>query len=135
VVTCIVLFRGLNVGGRHASAMSREVERRHGFEPQVGVLTQSECQAAIDQCSFDTAVGKDLHLFFLAEEPGDLDRDRLAELKAASEAYALRGRVFYLHAPAGIGRSRLVARIGGCLRTSMTARNWNTVSKLLAMLD
>jgi len=37
----------------------------------------------------------------------------------------------YLHAPDGIGRSKLAAAMEKLAGVSATARNWNTVAKLL----
>jgi uncharacterized protein (DUF1697 family) len=42
-------------------------------------------------------------------------------------------QVFYLHAPAGIGRSKLAARVEQALGVAVTARNWRTVCKIMAM--
>jgi len=43
--------------------------------------------------------------------------------------------VFYLHAPDGIGRSKLVIKLGRFIGVEMTARNANTVAKLCEMLE
>jgi uncharacterized protein (DUF1697 family) len=48
-------------------------------------------------------------------------------------SFSLAGRVFYLHAPDGIGRSKLAERVERCLGMPATARNWRTVQKLLEM--
>jgi uncharacterized protein (DUF1697 family) len=39
----------------------------------------------------------------------------------------------YLHAPEGIGRSRLAARAESLLGVAATARNWRTVTQLLEL--
>jgi len=43
--------------------------------------------------------------------------------------------VFYLHAPDGIGRSKLAARIERLLGVDATARNWRTVTKVFEMAN
>jgi uncharacterized protein (DUF1697 family) len=50
------------------------------------------------------------------------------------QTYIQSGRVFYLHAPDGIGRSKLVEKVGKYINVSMTARNWRTVSKIMEMV-
>ena len=45
------------------------------------------------------------------------------------------GRVFYLLAPDGVGRSKLAAKSEKALGVPMTDRNWKTVSKIVSMLD
>ena len=75
-----------------------------------------------------------LHLFFLDAAPKNPDVKSLEALRTGSEAFALKGRVFYLYAPDGIGRSKLAERAGRFLGVdSATARNWRTVTTLLAM--
>jgi uncharacterized protein (DUF1697 family) len=41
--------------------------------------------------------------------------------------------VFYLHAPAGIGRSKLARKAEALLGVAATARNLNTVNRLCDM--
>jgi uncharacterized protein (DUF1697 family) len=53
--------------------------------------------------------------------------------KANNERYKLAGRVFYLHAPDGVGNSKLAARAEKLLGVTASARNWNTVCKLAEM--
>ena len=59
---------------------------------------------------------------------------RLTALKAPSESFQLDDRVFYLHAPDGIGRSRLAAGAEKAFGCAATSRNWRTVRALEAML-
>jgi uncharacterized protein (DUF1697 family) len=75
--------------------------------------------------------GKTLHFFFLAHAPSTLALDRLEAVRCQSERWQIRGRVFYLHAPDGVGRSKLAAQIGRILNVRATARNWHTVRALL----
>jgi len=73
-------------------------------------------------------------LYICKTEP-QLDQARLESLLATSESCTLHGHVFYLHAPDGIGRSKLVATIESRLGVSATGRKLNTVSKIQQMLD
>ena len=41
----------------------------------------------------------------------------------------------YLHTPNGFGTSRLAARFDKGLDVANTARNWNTVRRLMDLLD
>jgi len=49
-------------------------------------------------------------------------------IKAKSESFALKGRIFYLHTPEGFGTSKLAERAERYLGVDATARNWRTVS-------
>jgi uncharacterized protein (DUF1697 family) len=43
--------------------------------------------------------------------------------------------MFYLYTPDGFGRSKLAAKVEQALGVPVTARNWNTISKLAAMVN
>ena len=45
------------------------------------------------------------------------------------------GGVFYLHAPDGIGRSKIAANVEKRLGVVGTGRNYRTVDKLLSMVS
>ncbi len=113
------------------------VEQRFGFAPDLMLLSPSDMQTAIDNNPFPEAIGvpKSLHLGFLASVPTNPDLAALERLKAGNERYALKDKVFYLHAPDGIGRSKLAARSEKALGVPMTDRNWATVIKLNEMVQ
>jgi uncharacterized protein (DUF1697 family) len=107
---------------------------QYGFEPKVMLLDQDELQNAIEDNPFETSEGKTLHFYFLDSQPENPDLDRLKELKSPSEEFKLKKNVFYLYAPDGIGRSKLAAKVEQAMGVAATARNWNTVSKLITMI-
>lgn len=107
----------------------------YGLSPAVLLLGAEELRNAAANNPFDAADGKALHFFFLEAPPGTPDLAGLAAVRAETEQFALRGKVFYLYAPDGIGRSRLAARVEQSLGVPTTARNWNTVRRLLAMTE
>jgi uncharacterized protein (DUF1697 family) len=76
---------------------------------------------------------KTLHLYFLAAPPERPDLDALEGIKGDRERFVLGDGVFYLHAPDGIGRSKLAANIEKLLGVPATARNWRTVHKVMEM--
>jgi uncharacterized protein (DUF1697 family) len=41
--------------------------------------------------------------------------------------------VFYLHAPDGIGRSKLAVKVEKALAEPATARNWRSVDKIMSL--
>ena len=121
--------RGVDLEGEIATTMHTSF----GIEAAVQVLSVTDFKAAAARNPFGDVEGKSLHLYFLEAKPSAPDLDALASLQSESERYVLDGNVFYLHAPDGIGRSKLAARAEKLLGVSATARNWNTVSKLLAL--
>lgn len=109
------------------------IEQDFGFLPQVLVMPLADLQRCLDETPFDPEEPKMLHVWFLAETPPAPDMELIASLKAPSEAFELRDRWFYLHAPEGIGRSRLAEKVEKALGVPATARNLNTLRKLLAL--
>jgi uncharacterized protein (DUF1697 family) len=112
-----------------------EIRERHGFEPQILVIERSEVETAMTKNPFPEAESEpsSLHLGFLAFAPKNPDLKKLESLKKDSEQFCLIGNIFYLHAPEGVGRSKLAASSEKLLGVPMTDRNWNTVCKLKEM--
>jgi uncharacterized protein (DUF1697 family) len=125
---------------RTASSLTRkivgQIEKQHGFRPHLLIFDCKNLQAAIKSNPFPKAVSdpKTLHFFFLAEPATDPDIEALDNAKTPTENYKLTDRVFYLHAPDGIGRSKLAANAEKHLGVVTTARNYRTVDKLLSMV-
>jgi uncharacterized protein (DUF1697 family) len=111
------------------------IKERHGFEPRVLLLTSEEMERAMGANPFPEAESepKTLHLYFLAAPPENPDLDALEGIKGDRERFVLGDGVFYLHAPDGIGRSKLAASIEKLLGVPVTARNWRTVRKVMEM--
>lgn len=117
-----------------AEAISAAIGQRHGFQPKVLLLTASAVQEAMANSPFETSDGKALHFYFLASPPESPDLAGLDQLRSGAEAFRLDSAVFYLYAPDGIGRSKLAAKVEQLLGVPATARNLNTVKKLVAMI-
>ncbi|MDB6062428.1 MAG: hypothetical protein JWM78_2531 [Verrucomicrobiaceae bacterium] len=113
-------------------AVGELIANKFGFKPEVFILEKSELDAAIKRNPYSPAEGKLVHFYFCNKTP-TLNMDRLKALAAKSEQYFLKGKVFYLHAPNGVSRSKLVANIESCLGMPATGRNLNTVNKLKEM--
>jgi uncharacterized protein (DUF1697 family) len=132
------VFRSEELGPSELSeGISAEIENRYGFAPRVIVLTPEELGAAVASNPYPEAESepRTLHLTFLASTPEDPDLAALERLRKDNERFTLEGRTFYFHAPDGVGRSKLVARIERSLGVPGTARNWRTVSRLAEMVD
>ncbi len=119
---------------KFAKEISDKVLESRGFAPKVLLLEISELEKAIKNNPFNTDGGKSLHFFFLEAKPTNPDMAKIESVKGNSEKYKLTETVFYLYAPDGVGRSKLAAIVEKCLGVPATARNWNTVSKLISMV-
>ena len=120
-----------------AEEIRDRIETGYGFRPHLLLLGQDDLQAAIENNPFPEAISdpKTLHFYFLAEPAVNADLTAIEAAKAATEEYQLTDRVFYLHAPDGIGRSKLAANVEKHLSVVTTARNYRTVGKLWVMID
>jgi uncharacterized protein (DUF1697 family) len=111
------------------------IHQSHGFTPDVILLRSEEFEEAILANPFPEVqvAPKTLHLYFLESEPHDPNMQGIEQIKSENERVALIGKVFYLHAPDGIGRSKLAAGVEKALGVSVTARNWRSVTKINQM--
>jgi uncharacterized protein (DUF1697 family) len=129
-----------DTSSKSSAALERKIaeaiEKRHGFRPEVLIITPAQLAAAIEGNPYPEAEDepKTLHLSFLAATPKAPDLDAMEKIKSPTERFHLAGDVLYLHAPDGIGRSRLAAQIEKHLGVPATGRNWRTVCKLLDMV-
>ncbi len=120
--------------GEPAALIGPLMEKQFGFKPDVFLLSGADLKKAAANNPFPGDGGKAVHFFFLENDPTSLDHELLDSLKAASEDYRLIGKVFYLYAPDGIGRSKMAAKLSKAIPgVSMTGRNLNTIHKLIEM--
>ncbi len=128
-----VVFRSDRLPSELTSEIAEAVMQEHGFRPQLLLLDETQFRSAVKNIPFDCDKG--LHLFFLLTPAASPDMERLDALKSASERYQLGEQVFYLYAPDGIGRSRLVSQLESNLAVGVTGRNWNTVKRVMGMVE
>lgn len=114
--------------------ISGTIEEGFGFRPLVMVYSPASFEAALAANPFPAGDSpKTVHFFFLAERPASPDLDGLAALAVNGERFHLDDDVFYLHAPQGIGRSKLVEKLGRFVPVQATARNLATVTRIAEM--
>lgn len=130
----IVFQSGKRLDADDAGNIAKAILDLKGFEPRVLLVNAEILQDAIEENPFPTDNPKALHFFFFESHPEKPNRDRLISLKTESERFELGKFAFYLYAPDGLGRSKLGAAVEKALGVAVTARNWNTVDKLAAML-
>lgn len=118
-----------------ATALSAGIREAFDFDVPVLVLDGEALRFLRDRCPFPSGAGKAVHAFFCFDDPV-LDQAVIDQFKAPGEAIVADGRVVWLQAPDGIGRSKLVDKIDKAITgTELTARNLNTVNRLVEMLD
>ncbi len=135
-----VVFR-TNKRNLVALAMQIEdaIEREFGFRPAVILRTSSELRDAIARNPYASRSGIEpnkLLVNFLARDPGVEIRDQVLKLKTEPEEVRMDGRELYIYFPNGMARPKMSwAVLEKTLKTPGTGRNWNSVTKLLAMAE
>lgn len=114
--------------------LSDAIETTKGFRPNVMVMDSKTFKNIAAQSPFDEPNGKLLHIWF-TQSPFTFDQEKADTLKSTTESLGIAANAIYLHAPEGIGRSKLAAKIEALAGVPCTARNMNTVRKVLQMLD
>jgi len=117
-------------------ALSKEIADGLGVETAVIVRTRDELADVVanDPLADIADDGKRHTVYFLSAEPATKVVRELSAADHSPEAFAARGRELYTWHPDGIQRSPLVRKLSDkTLGVTYTARNWNTVTKLLAL--
>ena len=130
-----VVFRST---ARRAAAVERAmvtgIETEFGLKITVLVRTKDELARVVRGNPFPEAEPNRLHVAFLDAKPVTARVRVLEAFDAAPDEVRVRGREAYLHTPGGYGNSKLSGPfIEKELQVAATARNWNTVEKLLVL--
>jgi uncharacterized protein (DUF1697 family) len=122
-----------------AAEFAAAIEARLGLRIEVVVFSRAQLGAVVagNPCG-EPADRATLHAV-LRQGPMSAARRAVIEREqqraaASGDAARVVGDTLYLLTPGGIGRSDLAARLGRGTDTG-TARNWTTVTNLLALLD
>src|SRR5712671_3331198 len=115
------------------------IERKFGFRPDVILRTAAEMRDVIARNPFAKRRGIEpskLLVTFLASDPGEEAREKVRQMKCDPEEMRIEGREIYIYFPNGAGQSKLPwARLDKVLKTPVTGRNWNSVTKMLEMAE
>jgi len=122
-----------------ASQIQDAIEKKCKFRPGVILRRTNEFRKAIAATPFadrpELEPGKIL-VTFLADEPPKETHANLAKFEEYPEELHLKGRELYIYFPNGAGKSKLPwSSVEKFLKVTGTARNWNSVTKMLAMAE
>jgi uncharacterized protein (DUF1697 family) len=128
---------------KNSSALAKKIQEAigstFGFRPEVILRTTDELRSAIAASPFPSH--RNLHpskilVTFLACEPGAQAQAALLGLKGYPEEVHLKGQELYMYFPNGVGNSKLPwAKVEKLTQTTGTARNWNSVTQMLAIAE
>ncbi len=110
------------------------IQEEFGLDVPVLLLTDDELVAVLASCPAPAAAGN-LVYAYLCFDPPQMNKAELDGLQAASETVRVVGRTVWLVAPDGVGRSKLAAKMEKLTGVQVTARNLNTLRKMVEMLD
>lgn len=121
---------------RLARDLEQQIAANLAVDTQVLVRTREELAAVVERDPLAGVVvdPRRYQVSFLSAEP-DPERVRaLASLDVAPERFVVSGREIYAWHPDGLQRSRLAGALTDRrLGVTVSARNWSTVTKLLAL--
>lgn len=124
-----------------SDAVARTIEaaiaERFGLDVDVIVRTAAELAETVAGSPFtDVADGSRHFVVFLPGEPAAAALRELEAQDFEPDRFSVRGREIYAWCPNGMRDSRLMRALGDArLAPTGTVRNWNTVTKLLAMVS
>lgn len=119
-----------------AGAIEAKIGERFGYKVPVVIRSHEELSAVVRENPFLRAGEPEstLHVAFLAATPEASAIAKLDPDRSPPDRFAVMGKEVYLHLPNGAGNSKLTnAWMDAKLSTISTARNWNTVLKLVEM--
>jgi uncharacterized protein (DUF1697 family) len=126
-----------------ADALEEGIAGRLGVQAPVVVLSRAELARAIADNPFPAEPDpRRVHAVFRRDERSPAAVEAVARLQQKSRDAGSRdeavivGRTLFLHTPDGFGRSDLAAQLfRSSTQAAGTARNWATVTKLMAVLE
>ena len=130
-----VVFAAKGAATAVAEKLADSIEESHKFRPAIAIRTVPEVAGIVDRNPFPREVKSDprfVVVAFATGAPTSGAKGRVAAVGVVRERLHLSGRELYIHYPDGQGRSIVSnAVLEKALGVPATARNWNTVTKLL----
>lgn len=122
-----------------AGKIQSGIEKECGFCPDIMFRTVPEMREVVARNPFANRKGIEpgkLAVVFLQGEPTTAMREALLEMDIAPEELHVIGRQLYIYFPNGQARPKISwSRVDKIIKMSTTARNWNTVTKLLELAE
>jgi uncharacterized protein (DUF1697 family) len=135
-----VVFRGKSKAGADLEKLlEAEFAKKAGRPTEFFVRTAEEWKSIIDRNPMTDEARRDpghLLVVVLKRAPSNQEVESLRAAIVGPEIVQADGKQAYIYYPAGVGQSKLTAKlIEKHLGSPGTGRNWNTVLKLAAMVS
>lgn len=129
-----VVFAGGQAG--LDAQISAGMTLRFGFAPRLFLYPLAEYSAILaanPYAAYGAADGAAVHIFFLSAPFSAAEAAAQTALAARDEAVTFTPRAVYLHAPSGIGRSKLAEKLSQSKSVDLTARNYTSAMAIAAL--
>ena len=115
------------------------IEKKFGFQSDVVLRSTAELRDAIARNPFAKRRGIEpskLLVTFLAGDPGEEARVKVRAIQCTPDEVFIDGQEVYIYFPNGVARPKLSwPTIPKILKVPGTARNWNSVTKMLEIAE
>jgi uncharacterized protein (DUF1697 family) len=121
-----------------AKTIEAAIEKAFKYRSDVHLLTPAQLRKMVDDNPYDEVAKKDpghLALYVLPGKPQSTAKAKLETIATKAEKFTIKPEVVYAHFGEGMGRSKLAAAMDRALGVRGTARNWNTVNKVLELAE
>jgi uncharacterized protein (DUF1697 family) len=141
VVTLVQSGNIVLTSSEQPKTLEREISKlvldEFGVEAATVVRTRDELAGVIERNPIPDgpSIPKLFQVTFFSGEPDAGRVKELVEQDFGEERIEVIGREAYAWHPGGVQKSKLARALGKGLRGDGTARNWNTVTKLLELAD
>lgn len=121
--------------GEPAARIEKAIAANAGFPCAVTVLTAEELKAVLEQCPLRHHEENPSRLLVCVfrDDAARTAAVALAKRDWSPEVFAVGRRAGYTWCPDGIAAGKLVLEVDRTLKNGVTARNWATMQKLLAL--
>ncbi|GAA4563910.1 DUF1697 domain-containing protein [Planotetraspora kaengkrachanensis] len=120
---------------RVAATIEQRITEELGMEVAVVVRTAGELRAVVEENPLEVRDPAKFAVVFLAAEPDRRALEGIDPASYAPEEMRVGRRELYMYFPDGLGRPKLPPLLGKRSSAVATMRNWNTVTKLLALAE
>jgi uncharacterized protein (DUF1697 family) len=112
-------------------------KKKFGFAKDIILVSRRDWAKLVEGNPFPEAVDQPttLHAFVLNRRPKPDAVKALTARATLPERFVVNGSILYFHVPLAFSNSKLPPVIDRTLGVTSTARNWNTVLKLMALAD
>lgn len=119
-------------GDLQTDQIANAIEDKFGFRPRCLTKSVEELTTCFHANPFSFDDPKEMHFFFCQSQP-QIAAEELRAFANDVEEWSIGENVVYLKSPGGLSKSKLAQTLEKRLGVATTARNWNTVAKLLEL--